>query len=374
LDDAKELEILIALVLAKGFSTKPPFVAFTESIRDRLLAVTTKVLEIGQSSKVRQVEACQVTFFHCGFETKEGTLTFTCPEFKSHAETFAVMKLATKEVLRYLEKQAQDSSLIEDNDAIGRGGVPEVDKSDAYLSQALAAAAAKVPEGMLSAASLKAMFKEAFAEGHPHLANAKSGIFPSYPPVPVASGTMSDLPSVFHTNFGREITGLASSGLMEQRVLGLGPNGNLITSTVKKLNQSEFFTSLGYTIRSMKGTLDEEPLQEYMRTLRFILDLGFPFAKVLELDTTIREGWKQSGNHIVVDRAEIVQEFLLRFASDSLSSAGASTSGAKRQKIEYDPTCRGFNEGKCTYKPCNFRHECQKCGSKEHGAKACPRK
>jgi hypothetical protein len=202
--------------------------------------------------------------------------------------------------------------------------VPEVDNSDSYLSQDLAAAAAKVPEGLLSAASLNAMFKQAFADGHPHLANAKSGIFPSYPPVPVASGTMSDLPSVFHTNFGREITGLASSGLMEQRVLGLGPNGNLITSTIKKLNQSEFFTSLGYTIRSI-GVL-------------------------------------------------FVQELLLRIASDSLSSAGASTSGAKKQRIEYDPICRGFNEGKCTYKPCRFRHECQKCGSDKHGANACSRR
>jgi hypothetical protein len=35
---------------------------------------------------------------------KEGTLTFACPELKSHAETFTVMKLATKEILRYLEK------------------------------------------------------------------------------------------------------------------------------------------------------------------------------------------------------------------------------------------------------------------------------
>jgi len=372
LDDAKELEILIALVLAKGFSTKPPFVAFVESIRDRLLAVTARVLEIGQSSKVRQVEACQVTFFHCGFEEKEGTLTFTCPELKCHAETFAVMKLALKEVLRYLEKQAQDRSLIEDNDAIGRGGVPEMDKSDTYLGEDLAAAAAKVPAGMLSAANLKALFKEALADGHPHLANAKSGIFPSYPPVPVASGMMSDLPSVFHTNFGREITGMASSGLMEQRVLGLGPNGNLITSTVKKLNQSEFFTSLGYIIRSRTGTVDEEPLQEYMRTMRFILDLGFPFAKVLELDTNIREGWKQSGNHIVVDRAEIVQEFLLRFASDSLSSAGASTSGTKRQRIEPNTVCRNFNNGaKCLFKPCRYLHQCEKCGSEKHGVKTC---
>jgi hypothetical protein len=246
LDDAKELEILIALVLAKGFSTKPPFVAFVESIRDRLLAVTARVLEIGQSSKVRQVEACQVTFFHCGFEEKEGALTFTCPELKCHAETFAVMKLALKEVIRYLEKQAQDRGLIEDNDAVGRGGVPEVDKSDTYLSKDLAAAAAKVPAGLLSAANLKALFKEALADGHPHLANAKSGIFPSYPPVPVASGMMPNLPSVFNTSFGRDITGLVDSGLMEQRVLGFGANGNLMTSTVKKLNQSEFFTSLGY--------------------------------------------------------------------------------------------------------------------------------
>jgi hypothetical protein len=97
--------------------------------------------------------------------------------------------------------------------------------------------------------------------------------------------------------------GLAKSGLMEQRVLGLGPNGNLVTSAVKKLNQSEFFTSLGYVIKGRAGTVDEEPLQEYMRTLRFITDLGFPFSRVIELDTIIREGWKQSGNNIVVDRS-----------------------------------------------------------------------
>ena len=373
LDDAKELEILIALVLAKGFSTKPPFVAFVESIRDRLLAVTARVLEIGQSSKVRQVEACQVTFFHCGFEEKEGTLTFTCPELKCHAETFAVMKLALKEVIRYLEKQAQDRGLIEDNDAVGRGGVPEVDKSDTYLSKDLAAAAAKVPAGLLSAANLKALFKEALADGHPHLANAKSGIFPSYPPVPVASGMMPNLPSVFNTSFGRDITGLVDSGLMEQRVLGFGANGNLMTSTVKKLNQSEFFTSLGYIIKSRQGTVDEEPLHEYVRTLRFILDLGFKFSKVLDLDTNIREGWKQSGNHIVVDRAEIIQEFLLRFAADS-SSAGASTSETKRPRIEIKPTCRNFNNGNCKYRPCMFRHECTECGSEKHGAKDCSKK
>jgi hypothetical protein len=89
---------------------------------------------------------------------------------------------------------------VNNNDTIGMGGVPEVDKSDTYLSEDLAAAAAKVPAGLLSAASLKAMFKEAVADGHPHLANAKSGIFPSYPPVPVASGMTSDLPSVFHAH------------------------------------------------------------------------------------------------------------------------------------------------------------------------------
>jgi hypothetical protein len=107
------------------------------------------------------------------------------------------------------------------------------------------------------------------------------------------------------------------------------------------------------------GKVDEEPLQEYMRTMRFILDLGSPFAKVLELDTTIREGRKQSGNHIVVDRAEIVQEFLLRFiASDSLSSTGASTSGTKRQRIESNTICRNFNNGvKCLFKPCRYLHQ-----------------
>jgi hypothetical protein len=135
----------------------------------------------------------------------------------------------------------------------------------------------------------------------------------------MASGAISDLPSVFHSNFVREITGLANSGLMEQRVLGLGPNGNLISSAVKKLNQSEFFTSLGYIIKGRAGTVDKEPLQEYMRTMRFITDLGFPFSRVLELDTIIREGWKQSGNNIVVDRAEIIQEFLLRFICSGFS-------------------------------------------------------
>ena len=53
LDDAKELEIIIATVLAKGFSAKPAFVAFMDLIRDRFLAVTTKVLEIGQLSSER---------------------------------------------------------------------------------------------------------------------------------------------------------------------------------------------------------------------------------------------------------------------------------------------------------------------------------
>ena len=90
---------------------------------------------------------------------------------------------------------------------------------------------------------------------------------------------MSDLPSVFHSNFGREIAGLTCSGLMEQRVLGLGPGRNLITSTVKKLNQSEFFTSLGYVIKGRAGTVDEEPLHEYMRTMRFITDF-FSGARV----------------------------------------------------------------------------------------------
>jgi hypothetical protein len=159
---------------------------------------------------------------------------------------------------------------------------------------------------------------------------------------------------------------------MEQRVLGLGPNGNLVTSAVKKLNQSEFFTSLGYVIKGRAGTVDEEPLQEYMRTLRFITDLGFPFSRVLELDTIIQEGWKQSGNNIIVDRVEIVQEFLLRFAADSLPSTGASTSGTKKQKLEYDRVCRNFNTGvKCTFRPCRFLHECEKCGSEKHGANAC---
>ena len=67
--------------------------------------------------------------------------------------------------------------------------------------------------------------------------------------------------------------GLANSGLMEQRVLGLGPNGNLMTSAVKKLNQSEIFTSLGYVIKGRAGTVDKEPLQEYMRTMRFRTDM-----------------------------------------------------------------------------------------------------
>jgi hypothetical protein len=57
-----------------------------------------------------------------------------------------------------------------DNEVIGGGGAPEEDKSDKYLGEDLAAAAAKVPAGVLSAANLKAMFKEAMEEGQPHLA------------------------------------------------------------------------------------------------------------------------------------------------------------------------------------------------------------
>jgi hypothetical protein len=76
--------------------------ALMESIRDRLLTVTEKVLEIGQTASVRQVEACRVAFFNSGFDAKEGTLTFTCPELKNHAEAFGVLKLAIKEILRYL--------------------------------------------------------------------------------------------------------------------------------------------------------------------------------------------------------------------------------------------------------------------------------
>jgi hypothetical protein len=70
--------------------------------------------------------------------------------------------------------------------------LPEEDESRTfkYLGEDLAAAAAKVPAGVLSATNLKAMFKEAMAEGEPRLANTKSGIFPSHPPVPMASGLL----------------------------------------------------------------------------------------------------------------------------------------------------------------------------------------
>ena len=60
-------------------------------------------------------------------------------------------------------------------------GAPEEDKSDKYLGEDLAAAAAKVPAGVLSAANLKAMFKEAMAEGQPHLAEREERDLPVPP-------------------------------------------------------------------------------------------------------------------------------------------------------------------------------------------------
>ena len=48
LEDVKELQMLVCLVLSKGFSSKPALVAPIDTIRDRLLAVSTKVLEVGQ--------------------------------------------------------------------------------------------------------------------------------------------------------------------------------------------------------------------------------------------------------------------------------------------------------------------------------------
>lgn len=115
---------------------------------------------------------------------------------KTHAETSGVSKLATKEILRYLEEMGQGHNLDrprdtlrgQENDAIGKGGVPEVDKSDKCLRENLVAAAARTPpEGMRSAENIKAIFMEALKGGHQHIANVKSGIFPSHPPVPVAS-------------------------------------------------------------------------------------------------------------------------------------------------------------------------------------------
>ena len=69
LDGARELVGLFALILSKSFTSKLPL----EALRGQLLALSTKVLKIGQAAaSLRPVDQCRILFYNTGFQVKKG--------------------------------------------------------------------------------------------------------------------------------------------------------------------------------------------------------------------------------------------------------------------------------------------------------------
>ena len=132
------------------------------------------------------------------------------------------------------------------------------------------------------------------------------------------------------------------------------------------------------------STLMKTPDSEkfiFMRYLVMIIILhrDFEWWAVLEFDQDCRDRFRD-GELVSLDPAALTHTFYLNFGmrrkstdsaykSQKVSSAPRTPANARPQATKI---CQYFNSGTCKKgSSCNFKHVCDKCGSREHGSSRC---
>lgn len=386
LESVQELRQLLAIVTTRKPKTAEKLSTLIAQIEPSLLVAVRAALEIGRPvPSVRSIGVARLVFLSGGFSVDDANnLTFVCPDVKEYENAFAMMHTAVTELIVKLTPPPSTAAAKRPRDDAA-GDDEEQDTADEYLSKEkrLETAFGKLPADFMSAAQLKEILSMVTA-----VKDAKAGVHPSSPPGPLASGARPPAArtDLFDEYFGA--TGLIGDGsLLQRRVLQVADNGALVASASKKPEMADFFAKLGGIVRSVIGTPDEEALKIYEEILRLLSDLGFPFERVLRLDTKTREGWRQAGR-VTVDRSAIMLDFVVRTVADMAKSdptlleggsqgPSSSKSPGSGGRGPAGVPCKVFNSAKkCTWTPCKFSHVCAACGSSKHGEASplCPDK
>lgn len=161
-----------------------------------------------------------------------------------------------------------------------------------------------------------------------------------------------------------------ADGLTTHRAVEIAKDGRMVARQKRDQTPADFFFQWSQYVMQHRGSATGESLEEYVSFLRFLTDLGFDFRDVVDFDLRTRHGW-MTGKKVVVDRANLGVDFLLRQAVKARGTA--STTAAGDRPVKSLAKCRNFNTKRgCTFVDCKFLHQCSVCQRSGHAAPACP--
>lgn len=247
---------------------------------------------------------------------------------------------------------------------------PEEDTADQLFSNSIDAAtrSKELPEGWQTGKQIKKF--PGFAG---FLDDIRAGGTPSREPEQRASGT---LPGLVMDDLSNLDT-YGTAAFQSHQISGISNNGLITTRKVPQPTKAEFFLRLDSFVLS-KGDSEEGRLaREYVGTLRYLSDLGYPFDVICAFDTATRGRWR-AANKTTVDRNSLCVDFLLRRGVETGRESEPAPESSYRGNRTHDQrasghTCRQFNEsGGCFFgDKCKFNHRCSKCGGTGHGGSKC---